>query len=177
MRMGPIFLLVSTAAVAGWFAPGLKAGRDEASANLSKSALAEQQVSDARRQAWLAGGTVLDRTADGHFYADADVESARIHFLVDTGASVIVLTGDDARAAGLTWNDGDVQPIGRGASGPVYGVPVMLPQVQLDGFEARDVQAAIVPEGLDVSLLGQSFLSRLDGVKIEGDRMTLNAGD
>lgn len=175
MRIGPIFLLVSTAVFVGWFAPDLHtSGRENVV--ITQPTAADENSAEAPLEAWSTGASVLDRKPDGHFYADADVASARVHFLVDTGASVVVLTGSDARAAGLVWSDADVQPIGRGASGAVYGVPVRLDRVELGGFAAHDVQAAIVPEGLDVSLLGQSFLSRLNGVQIEGDRMTLNAG-
>ena len=63
--------------------------------------------------------------------------------------------------------------VARGASGPVYGVSVTLDRGTLGGHEARDVAALIVPEGLGVSLLGQSFLSTIHPVRIEHDRMVL----
>lgn len=176
MRKGPIFLLVGTVAVIGWIAPGLKAG-DEAgytrSAGAGTGEAKEGSSHQSRREAWLSGGTVLDREPDGHFYADATVASHRAHFLVDTGASIVALTAADAEAAGLDWSEDDLRPIGRGASGTVHGIPVRLQRIELGGFEATDVEAAIIPEGLDVSLLGQSFLSKLQGVRIEGDRMTI----
>lgn len=123
--------------------------------------------------AWVAGTTELPRAADGHFYADASINGARTKFLVDTGASVIALTGPDARAAGLYWSDADVRQVARGASGPVHGVEVTLEQVVLGGHEARNIRAVIVPEGLEVSLLGQSFLSTIQPMRIEADRMVL----
>ena len=172
MRKGPIILLVGTAAVVGWIATGLQTGDGAENAG-SELAAGEEQT---RRQAWLAGETVLEREPDGHFYADASVDARSTHFLVDTGASIVALTGADAEAIGLDWNDADVAAIGRGANGTVYGVPVKLERVELGGFEATNVQAAIVPQGLDVSLLGQSFLSRLQGVRIEGDRMIIGSG-
>ncbi len=123
--------------------------------------------------AWVAGATELPRAADGHFYADATVNGASLEFLVDTGASVIALTGADARAAGLFWSAADVAPVARGASGPVHGVEVSLDRVTLGGHEARNVRAVIVPDGLAVSLLGQSFLTTIQPVRIEDDRMVL----
>lgn len=128
---------------------------------------------DDAKAAWLAGETVLARAPDGHFYAEATIGQHGTHFLVDTGATIVALTGNDARAIGLNWSDNDLRPIGRGASGPVYGVPIILAQMELGGLEAHDVEAAIVPEGLDVSLLGQSFLSRMGAVRIEGERMSI----
>ncbi|CDO37158.1 MULTISPECIES: retropepsin-like aspartic protease family protein [Novosphingobium] len=177
MRKGPIILLVGTAAVVGWIAPGLEAGNGRRpAASVDPVEAATRQVRQDRREAWLAGETVLPREADGHFYADAMVGNARMHFLVDTGASIVALTGADAQAIGLEWNDSDIVGVGRGAGGPVYGVPVRLERLELGGFEARDVEAAIIPEGLDVSLLGQSFLSKLSGVRIEDDRMVIGPG-
>ena len=83
------------------------------------------------------------------------------------------LTGADARAAGLMWSAADIRPIAQGASGPVAGMAITLDRVTLGGHEARNVRAIIVPEGLGVSLLGQSFLASVQPVRIEQDRMVL----
>ena len=123
--------------------------------------------------AWAAGTTELPRAADGHFYADAAINGAQVNFLVDTGASVVALTGDDARAAGIGWSDADVRPVARGASGPVYGVAITLDEISVGGHIARNVSALVVPEGLEISLLGQSFLSTVQPVRIDSDRMVL----
>jgi len=123
--------------------------------------------------AWVAGTTELLRAADGHFYAETQVNGAQIDMLVDTGASVVALTGADARAAGLMWSAADIRPIAQGASGPVAGMAITLDRVTLGGHEARNVRAIIVPEGLGVSLLGQSFLASVQPVRIEQDRMVL----
>ena len=175
MRAGPVILVIGTVAVAGWIAPGLRAGGDDF-ANAGPKRAAIETEPQPQRQNWLGGETVLQRRPDGHFYADATVDSYRTRFLVDTGASMIALTRADAEAIGLYWTDGDLVAVGRGASGTVYGVPVTLDRVELGGFEATGVDAAIIPEGLDVSLLGQSFLSKLPGVRIDGDRMIIAAG-
>ena len=116
----------------------------------------------------------LEREADGHFYATVQVDGRDYRMLVDTGATVIALTGEDARNIGLDWNPGELAPVARGASGPVMGVPVTIDAVTIGDFEARDVQAVIVPEGLGVSLLGQSFLSHVPKVDISGDKLTLS---
>ena len=67
------------------------------------------------------------------------------------------------------------KPIGRGANGVVLGVGVRLERIEVEGIEARDVEAAIIPDGLDVSLLGQSFLSKIENVEISGNEMRLGA--
>ena len=116
----------------------------------------------------------LERQPDGHFYAEADVDGAPIRLMVDTGATMIALNAADARKLGFDWNTSELQHVGLGVNGDVLGKPVQLDSVTVGDLQADNVEAVIIPEGLDVSLLGQSFLSRVDNVQIEGDRMTLN---
>ena len=117
--------------------------------------------------------TVLEREANGHFFVTATVNGQPVRFLVDTGASSVVLTSKDARHVGLDFDPGDFRVIGRGASGHVRGTLIKLDHVQIDQKRIENVSAAIAAEGLDVSLLGQSYLSRIGSVSIAGDRMTL----
>ncbi|MDJ0979287.1 MAG: TIGR02281 family clan AA aspartic protease [Erythrobacter sp.] len=124
---------------------------------------------------WYGADHTLSRQGDGHFYASASVNGASVRMLVDTGASVIALTGDDAMAAGILWDQHEVSPVAQGASGAVYGVRTRLREVEIAGMRERNVEAIIVPEGLGVSLLGQSYLSRLSRVEISDDRMQLSA--
>ena len=118
-------------------------------------------------------GIVLERGANGHFFADVEINGQTVHFLVDTGASAIALTANDARTLGFSWSDQELAPVGRGVSGPVSGKMVTLHHLKLGQKEAWDMEAAIIPYGLEVSLLGQSFLSQVGSVSIDGDRMIL----
>jgi aspartyl protease family protein len=126
------------------------------------------------KPAWSGGEMVLDRAGDGHFYADAQIDTGDYQMLVDTGASVVALTGEDARDIGLDWDPNALAPVAQGASGPVMGVPVTIPEISVGDFEARNVQAIVVPDGLPVSLLGQSFLQQVPNVSIAGDKLTLS---
>ena len=94
--------------------------------------------------------------------------------MVGTGASVIALTGRDAMAAGLYWDDSEITHIGSGASGAVYGVPVRLAEVEIGGMVRRNVDAVIIPEGLGISLLGQSYLRQVGAVEIAGNQMVFS---
>lgn len=138
------------------------------SKNPSRQAARAQATSE-----WYGGEISLPREPDGHFYADVLVEGSRGRMMVDTGASVIALTGEDARAMGVDWNESDVRPVARGANGDVLGVPVTLDSVALGDLELHGVEAIVVPEGLAISLLGQSFLGRVKRVEIQGDKMVL----
>jgi aspartyl protease family protein len=120
-----------------------------------------------------AGETVLARAADGHFYADMDVNGRTIRFLVDTGAGTVALTRDDAMRAGISFDTARFRAIGTGASGQVKGQPVLIRELAMGGERATHVPAVVLDSGLPISLLGQSFLARFDSVRIEGDRMVL----
>jgi aspartyl protease family protein len=132
----------------------------------------EEEGGSAQSSEAGSGAIVLDRDYDGHFYADARVNGATVHFLVDTGATGIALSVDDARRAGLALDPNQAEVIGTGASGAVTGHWVRLNRVELGLKSANDVQAVIL-EGGDRSLLGQSFLAQFGSVEIHNDRMVL----
>ena len=124
--------------------------------------------------AQTSGGEVrLGRSGDSHFYADTAVDGADIRMMVDSGASIVALTRRDAEAIGI---DVDSLPIGgmaRTAGGDVPMRTVTLGRVAVEGIEVRQVPAAVIDADMGVSLLGQSFLSKLDAVNIEWDVMKL----
>ena len=112
----------------------------------------------------------LTRDADGRFYAEAQINGARIRLLVDTGASLVALTPGDAQRAGIVPGNDRARAVGAG--GEVEIRPVTLDRVAIGPLAAANVRGAVV-ETLPVSLLGQSYLSRIASVTIEGDRMIL----
>jgi aspartyl protease family protein len=116
--------------------------------------------------------TTLDRGPGGHFYADAEVNGMTVHFLVDTGASGVALTTEDAQRVGLPFSPDEFTEVGRGASGPVRGKFVTLNEVRLDGRSVEHVDGAII-EGGQMSLLGQSFLSKMGTIEMSGDQMVI----
>lgn len=118
------------------------------------------------------GSISLEREADGHFYADVEINGQPVHFVVDTGASGIALTQDDARRAGIYFASNEFTVVGRGASGDVRGATVSIDRARLGHKQVEDL-GGIVMEGGGQSLLGQNFLSRFDSVEIRGDTMTL----
>lgn len=169
-----LLLMAGSGVMAGLLAPDLPGqAATRPGARPSHSAWGQDQPKIMQQDQWLAGETALPRQPDGHFYAGVAIDGQPSRMLVDTGASMVALTGADAEAIGLTWEPGDVRPVARGASGPVYGVSVTLDRVALGDLEARNVAAIIVPEGLGISLLGQSFLSQIGRVEIRDGAMML----
>lgn len=116
--------------------------------------------------------TTLDRSANGHFFADAQVNGMTVHFLIDTGASGVALTAEDAQRVGLQFSRLEFTPVGSGASGEVRGKLVTLDRVSLGGRTIEGVDGVIL-EGGQMSLLGQSFLSQMGTIEISGDRMVI----
>ena len=115
--------------------------------------------------------TVLERSEGGHFYANVEVNGQLVRFLVDTGATGVALTEADAERIGLSFDRGEYEPVGMGASGPVRGKVVTLDKVSLDGKAARGIEGVIL-EGGDMSLLGQNYLGRFS-VEMRGDEMRI----
>lgn len=119
-----------------------------------------------------ARDTLLQKRGNGHFYVDAKVNGQLVNFVVDTGASFVALTVEDAQRIGVPFSPGEFTIVGQGASGPVRGKDIRLASVSIDGKSVTDVQGAVL-EGLPISLLGQSYLSRISSVQMSGDSMTL----
>ena len=92
--------------------------------------------------------------------------------MVDTGASAIALSRDDARMAGIATDIGMHDVVGAGADGDIHGQYVRLERVELGPLSAQGLDAIVLNSGSQ-SLLGQNFLSKFANVSIEGDRMIL----
>ena len=116
--------------------------------------------------------TELEREANGHFYVHAKVNGQLVRFVVDTGATVVALTREDAERVGLDVDTSKFEIIGEGASGAVSGQNVVLGSIEVDGKLANDVEGVVLA-GSSMSLLGQSYLSRLSEVKMSGEYMIL----
>ena len=117
--------------------------------------------------------TVIRRDASGHFQLMAQVNGEDIPFLVDTGADMVALTVDDAERLNLDFNPNNFEPIGKTASGIGYGAPVELESLRLGATEFHNVRAVVI-DGLETNLLGQSALRQLGKVEIEGNRMVIH---
>ena len=130
--------------------------------------------STASVSAAASGGEVrLGRADDSHFYADANIDGTNVRMMVDSGASVVALTRRDAEAIGINVDDLPIAGTARTAGGDVPMRRLILDSVDVDGVEVRRVEAAVIDADMGVSLLGQSYLSKLDAVNVEGDTMTL----
>jgi aspartyl protease family protein len=123
------------------------------------------------------GGPVeikIRKRLDGHFTAKAEVNGTSIPMIVDTGASTIVLTPEDAMAAGIDIGGLTYRVPVITANGRTMAARVRLNAVAIGPLDRKDVDALVAQPGtLTQSLLGMSFLSRLRSYEFSGDFLTL----
>lgn len=116
----------------------------------------------------------LRRGGDGHFVADLRVNDVPVRFMVDTGASQIVLSQRDAERVGIDPASLNYLGEARTANGTVAIAATRLGVVEFGGMVERDVRASVNAGTLDMSLLGMSFLDKFSRIEIIGDRMLLH---
>ena len=116
---------------------------------------------------------VVQPRAGGHYVVEAAVNGAPVTFLVDTGASDIVLTMADAGRLGFhPATLRFTQPFAT-ANGEVRGAPVVLREIRVGQFSLFNVPASVNEAPLRVSLLGMSFLQQLNGYGVENGKLVL----
>ena len=119
------------------------------------------------------GSVIFQRARGGHFQVEAEIDGQPIRFLVDTGASLVVLSPDDAARLGFDLDRLDYSQVFNTANGQGRGAPVRLAEIRVGPIVARDVRASVNQAPMGGSLLGMTFLDRLSGFQVEGDRLTL----
>jgi aspartyl protease family protein len=110
---------------------------------------------------------------DGHFYIQAKVNGGRVTFMVDTGASDIVLTPNDARRIGFDPASLDFDQLAETANGTVTGAAIRLESLIVGSIAMRQLPATINGADMSESLLGMEFLNRLHGWRVENGVLTL----
>jgi aspartyl protease family protein len=129
---------------------------------------------DAAQRGSGGGFVELEAGANGHFHAEAEVNGRPIQVMVDTGASLVALTYEDAEAAGIFLRDKDFTHRVSTANGVARVAPVRLSRVAIGDIVVRDVDAAVCEHGkLETTLLGMSFLSRLERFDMRAGRLIL----
>ena len=114
---------------------------------------------------------VLTADGRGHFFAEGQVNGLPVRFLVDTGASMVVLPAADARRLGVDYVNAPKTRV-QTAGGAISAYLVTLDRVRIGSIELNAIDGMVVEEGAPVALLGMSFLNRLD-MRRSGDSMTL----
>ena len=122
------------------------------------------------------GEVIVNRRLSGEFAIAGRVNGARVTFLFDTGASAVVLTAADARRAGVDAGRLTFDAPVTTANGPAMAAEVRLDQIAVGPIVMRNVASLVArPGALDESLLGMSFLERLQSYSVERGRLVLKA--
>ena len=168
-RKTPFFRYASIWVVLGFGVFTAYSFRDEAKGVYNRL-LGELLPATAR----IEGGNVIIRKAsNGHFVVEANVDGTEIIFLVDTGASDVVISPDDANRLGFDPGSLKYTKTYQTANGTVYGAPVRLGKLSIGPLEIRDVRASVNGAAMSNSLLGMSFLERLSGYEVRGNSLFL----
>lgn len=118
-----------------------------------------------------AQSVTLSAGAGGHFMADGQINGGAIRFLVDTGASAVAIPASDANRLGIDYRKGR-RATTQTAGGPTVMYIVRLDSVRVGGIELQNVEAFVIEQGLNVALLGNTFLNRME-MRLEGQTMML----
>ncbi len=132
-----------------------------------------KQVANAARNSNRGQSLVIRAAPGGHFLLDALINGVRVRFMVDTGASDVILTSEDARRVGFNKRNLKFNRAYQTANGIVRGAGVTLREVSIDQLSLYDVRASVNEGQMHTSLLGMSFLSRLRGYEVADNELIL----
>jgi aspartyl protease family protein len=107
----------------------------------------------------------------GHYWAQGTVNGASIRFMVDTGATLVAISADEATRAGVNYRAGRPIQIST-ANGNTTAYLVRLDKIAIGGIVLHGVEASVHEGGLGVALLGMSFMNRVD-MRRDGGNLVL----
>ncbi|MEK9978736.1 MAG: TIGR02281 family clan AA aspartic protease [Paracoccaceae bacterium] len=119
------------------------------------------------------GAIIIPKEIDGHFHLTVTINDRPIEFLVDTGASDIVLTREDAARVGFDPNRLDYWGMANTANGTVRLATIRLETVRLGEFIDKNIRASVNKAPMEKSLLGMRYLSKFRAIEISNDQMIL----
>ncbi len=119
------------------------------------------------------GQIVVNLSRDDHFYIDVKINGKSVHFMIDTGASDMVLNAHEAEKVGINLQKLKFDKRYETANGTAYGASVQLQKVEVGGVEFNDISASVNSAEMGVSLLGMSFLRQFKKYEFYQDRLVL----
>jgi aspartyl protease family protein len=119
------------------------------------------------------GEMVIDGDVQGHYMVDAEVDGREVGFVVDTGATSVVLSEQDAETAGFYVEQLEFTLRVHTASGIARAAPITIQEIVLGDIIVKNVRGAVIQGYTGRSLLGMTFLSRLDGFQVKDNQLVL----
>lgn len=159
---------VVAAMMINWSGDILTRMRVSAAGKPPNSRLSEETISTGQRT------LVLQADPQGHFWVDGEINGVSIPFMIDTGATSVALDRETAARIGVRPSAREFTGRSDTANGTARVAPIVLRQLSIEQMTVRDVQAHVLEGSMQgIGLLGMSFLRRLDGYEVRGDRLYL----
>ena len=131
-------------------------------------------LDEQRTQAAQPGTVSIAAGPYGHFQTEAEINGRSVDVMVDTGASLVALTYDDAENLGIFVRPSDFTHVAKTANGSAHVAPVTISRISIGDITVRNVPAVVSERGKsDRTLLGMSFLGRLSRVEMRGGTLVL----
>ena len=166
-----ILIFAATVLVVGGY---ISRYADHAVVHPSAQAVAVEPAYEPRQPTTSGRSLILNSDRQGHFKTEARIDGRFVDFVVDTGASLVVLRESDAARAGIRPMPRDYTATAVTANGKIKAAPAKLDRIELGGITVYDVPAMVLPdEALGQNLLGVSFLSRLKRYEFANGRLVL----
>lgn len=147
---------------------------DKAVVHPDARAAAVQPAYQPREPVISGRSLTLDADRQGHFKVDARIDGRNLDFIVDTGASLVIIRESDAARIGIRPMRSDYTATVSTANGKIKAAPAKLDRIEVGGITVYDVPALVLPdEALWQNLLGMTFLSRLKRYEYANGRMVL----
>jgi aspartyl protease family protein len=142
--------------------------------NSVSQAAAARTTYESREPASSGRSLTLESGRGGHFEVEARIEGRHIDFIVDTGASLVIMRESDAAQIGIRPMRSDYTATVSTANGKIKAAPAKLDRIEVGGITVYAVSVLVLPdEALWKNLLGMSFLSRLKRYEYANGRMVL----
>ena len=175
--MNRLFFLVVAMIAIGSFAPSAivtnmnapEKAPKETTLHLNKVSMPDADIDSAG-----PGMVKLKSGTSGHFEAEFRMNGRNVTALVDTGASTVAINKSTARRIGIQISSSDFAHIVQTANGPTKAARTMIREIQIGRVKVRDVEAMVLDDkALDGTLLGMTFLSRLDSFSVKDGNLVL----
>ncbi|MEP3224553.1 MAG: TIGR02281 family clan AA aspartic protease [Parasphingorhabdus sp.] len=126
----------------------------------------------------VSGSTLrIRQSADGHYWADAEVNGMPVRFLIDSGATTTALSLSTAQAADVEINEGGFPTYLNTANGTVEAQRGRISSLKVGPMIAKDLSIVVSEAFGDSNVIGMNFLSEMKSWRVEGQEMVLEPPD
>ncbi len=131
------------------------------------------EINPSKAQQNSQGQIIINMSENGHFYINVKINQKTIRFMIDTGASDMIINSSDAIKIGIDINKLNFNKTYQTANGKTFGASVILEEIEIANTKFIDIPASINNSDMGVSLLGMSFLKRCEKYEFYQDKLVL----